>query len=86
MDLRQQQIQQDASKNHSLIGKEFYIKTDTPNWYKTVYIKRNPMTGNLQSHITNATYGNPESLGIPELPPLMRTKLMSMNNALPYTT
>ena len=85
MDLRQQQMQNDASKNHSLVGKEFYMKMDDSRYFRTVYIKRNPFTGNLQSHISNPVYGEVPK-GIPELPHNMRTKLTSMNNSLPYTT
>ena len=86
MDLRQQQMQNDASQNHSLIGKEFYVKCpDDERFFKTVYLKRNPMTGNMQTQMSNPVYGEPPD-GIPELPQNMRSKLTSMNNALPYTS
>ena len=86
MDLRQQQIQHDASKNHSLIGKEFYVKCpDDSRYFRTVYLKRNPMTGNMQTQMSNPVYGEPPD-GIPELPELMKTKLMSCSNSLPYTS
>ena len=84
MDLRQQQIQNDANRNQSIVGKEFYMKSDDGRSFRTVYIKRNPFTGNLQSHISNSVISEVPD-GIPELPPQMRTKLISMNNALPYT-
>ena len=86
MDLRQQQMQNDASKNHSLIGKEFYVKCpDNSKYFRTVYIKRNPITGLINRMMSNPIYGVPPE-GIPELPELMRNKLSSMSNALPYTT
>ena len=86
MDLRQQQMQNDASKNHSLIGKEFYVRCpDNSKYFRTVYIKRNAITGNMQSSLSNPVYGEPPD-GIPELPHNMRTKLMSMSNSLPYVS
>ena len=86
MDLRQQQIQHDASKNHSLIGKEFYVTCpDNSKYFRTVYIKRNPMTGLTNSHMSNPIYGVPPE-GIPEVPYTIRTQLTSMNNALPFTS
>jgi len=85
MDTRQQQTQQDASRHHSQVGKEYFMKMDDSRYFRTVYIKTNPFTGNLQSHISNPVYGEVPS-GIPELPHNMRTRLTSMNNCLPYTS
>tara|TARA_B100001250_G_scaffold256759_1_gene221045 strand:- start:476 stop:607 length:132 start_codon:yes stop_codon:yes gene_type:complete len=42
------------------------------------------MTGHLQTMLSNEVMGIPPE-GMKEIPPLMRTKLMSMNNALPHT-
>ena len=42
------------------------------------------MTGNTQSQLSNPVMGVPPD-GMQEIPPLMRTKLQSMNNALPHT-
>ena len=71
----------------SNIGKIYFVRCgDNPNYYKTVRIVRNLMTGNLQTQMSNPVYGDPESLGLPEMPPLMRTKLQSCNNSLPYTS
>ena len=68
------------------VNKIYFVKCpDNSDWYRTVRLQRNPMTGNLQSQLSNPVYGNPENLGIPEIPPLMRTKLMSLNNSLPHT-
>jgi len=85
MDSRQLQNQKQAASNHSLIGKEFYMKSDDGRSFRTVWIKKNPITGNLQSHISNPVIAEVPD-GIPELPHHMRTKLTSMNNALPYTS
>ena len=84
MDYRQQQIQNDAIGDQSIVGKTFFMKSDNGKSFRTVYIRRNPFTGNLQSHISNSIIGEVPD-GIPELPPLRRHKLTSMNNALPYT-
>ena len=86
MDSRQQQIQYDSSNNHSLIGKEFHIICpDNSDWYRTVYFKRNIMTGQPQSFLTNPTAGIPPE-NIPPLPKHLIGKIHSMNNALPYTS
>ena len=86
MDLRQQQMQNDASKNHSLIGKEFYVRCpDNSKYFRTVYIKRNPITGLINRMMSNPVYGEPPD-GIPEMSPKLLTQLSSMSNALPYTT
>ena len=43
------------------------------------------MTGNLQSQMSNPIYGEPPD-GIEEMPPLMRQRLQSCSNLLPYST
>ena len=85
MDLRQQQIQTDNAKSNSQIGKIYYVKCPNDSrYYRTVRIHRNIFTGNHQTQVSNEIYGTPPD-GMPEIPPLMRTKLQSMNNMTPYT-
>ena len=85
MDTRQKRTHQDNATADSQIGKEYFVRCpNDKRYFRTIYIRRNPMTGLLQSHLTPAVMGEPPE-GIPEIPPLMRSKLMSMNNALPHT-
>ncbi len=85
MDLRQQQMQKDASRNHSLIGKEFYVTCpDRPDYFRTVYMKKNPFTGQVQSMLSNPVCGVPPT-GIPEMPANLLSRLNCMNTAMPHT-
>ena len=69
----------------SQIGKYYFVRcSDNSNYFKTVRVVRNLMTGNLQTQMSNPVYGEPPE-GIPEMPPLMRQRLQSCNNSLPYT-
>ena len=69
----------------SHIGQIYYVKCPNDSrYYRTVRIQRNPFTGNLQTQMSNPVMGVPPD-GMKEIPPLMRTKLQSMNNALPHT-
>ena len=69
----------------SQIGKIYSHQCeDDRNYYRTVRISRNFATGNLQTNVSNPIYGEIPD-GLDPLPPLMRTKLLSCNNALPYT-
>ena len=69
----------------SQIGQIYFVKCPDDNrYYRTVRIHRNPMTGHNQSQLSNPVMGVPPD-GMKEIPPLMRTKLMSMNNSLPHT-
>ena len=84
MDERQKRVHSDNAKSNSQVGKIYYsICSDNPNYFRTIRIARNPFTGNLQTQISNITPGSPPP-DMEPIPPLMRTKLMSMNNALPY--
>ena len=68
------------------VNKVYYsICSDNENYYRTIRLHRNPFTGNIESQVSNPVYGDPESLGLDPIPPLMRSKLQSCNNALPYT-
>ena len=78
----------------SQIGKLYFVRCgDNPNYFKTVRVVRNlmtgnlmtQMTGNLQTQMSNPVYGEPPD-GVPEMPPLMRQRLQSCNNAMPYTS
>ena len=68
------------------IGKVYAVKCpDDSRYYKTILVSRNPFTGNLESKISNPVYGEiPPDM--PIMPELMSTRLMSMNNALPFNT
>ena len=69
----------------SEIGKIYFVMCpDDSRYYRTVRIHRNPLTGNNQTQLSNPVMGVPPD-GMKEIPGLMRNKLMSMNNALPYT-
>ena len=89
MDLRQQQIQHEASLKHSLIGKEFYVLCpDNPKYFRSVFIKRNIFTGMPQAMISPCVYAvPPEGLsdGAKEIDPKILSQIRSMSNALPYT-
>ena len=66
------------------IGKVYAVKCpDNDSYYKTI-MSQNPFTGNLQSRVSNPIYGEIPD-GIPIMHELMRSKLMSMNNVLPFT-
>ena len=68
------------------VNKVYYsICPDNENYYRTIRLHRNPLTGNIESQVSNPVAGNPESTGLDPIPPLMRSKLQSCNNALPYT-
>ena len=68
------------------INKVYYsICPDNENYYRTIRLHRNPFTGNIESQVSNVVFGDPESTGLDPIPPLMRSKLQSCNNALPYT-
>ena len=69
----------------SEIGKIYFVMCpDDSRYYRTVRIHRNPLTGNNQTQLSNPVMGVPPD-ELQEIPPLMRNKLMSMNNALPHT-
>jgi len=84
MDLRQQQIQNDA-KNNSIIGKTFWIRMkDRPEYMRTVYFKQNPFTNQIDRHFSNELYSEPP-IGVDELPPNLMRYVGGMSNPLPYT-
>lgn len=68
------------------VNKVYYsICPDNEKYYRTIRLHRNPFTGNIESQVSNPVYGDPKSTGLDPIPPLMRSKLQSCNNALPYT-
>ena len=71
------------------VNKIYYsICPDNENYYRTIRLHKNPFTGNLQSQVSNPVVGGKEqaeSLGLEPIHPLMRQRLQSCNNALPYT-
>ena len=67
------------------VNKIYYsICPDNSNYYRTIRMHRNPMTGNIQSQVSNIVQGVPPE-GMEEIPPLMRQRLQSCNNVLPYS-
>ena len=70
------------------VNKIYYsICPDNENYYRTIRIHRNPFTGNLTSQVSNPVIGGKEQaegLGFEPIPPLMRQRLQSCNNSLPY--
>ena len=69
----------------SQVNKIYWVKCpDQPDWYRSVRIHKNPFTGHHQTQLSNPA-PMPPPPDMPEIPPLMRTKLMRMNNALPHT-
>jgi len=84
MDLRQQQIQNDAS-NHSIINKVYWIRMkDNPKYMRTVYFRLNPFTNQIDKHISGELYSEPP-IGVDELPPNLMRYVGGMSNPLPYT-
>ena len=84
MDSRQLQMHKDAAAGNSQVGKIYWSRCeDNPNYFRTIYLHRNIFTGNIEPKVSNITPGTPPS-GMEEIPPLMKNRLMSMNNALPY--
>ena len=68
------------------VNKVYYsICPDNDNYYRTIRLHRNPLTGNIESQVSNVIFGEAKSTGLDPIPPLMRSKLQSCNNALPYT-
>ena len=68
----------------SQIGKIYFSYCpDNKDYYRTIRILKNYLNGGLQSQISNPVYGNPPP-DMPEIPPLMRSKLLSINNSMPY--
>ena len=84
MDLRQQQIQNDA-KNNSMLNKYFWIRMkDRPEYMRTVQFKLNPFTNKIDRHFSNELYSEPP-IGVDELPPNLMRYVGGMSNPLPYT-
>ena len=84
MDDRQRQIHQDAKTGNSQIGQIYYHRCeDDPNYYRTIRVVHSPFANTLKPHVSNVIYGTPPP-DMKPIPPLMRTKLMSCSNALPY--
>ena len=67
------------------VNKIYYsICPDNNKYFRTIRIHKNVLTGNLQTQVSNPLYGTPPD-ELEPIPELMRTKLMSANNSLPYT-
>ena len=50
----------------------------------SVFFRKNPFTGALQTMLSNPVYGIP-SEGIPEMPANLLSRLNCMNTAMPHT-
>ena len=50
------------------INKVYYsICPDNENYYRTIRLHRNPLTGNIESQVSNVVFGDPESTGLMDL-------------------
>ena len=71
----------------TLEGKIFFMycpdRGERKDYFRTVYFKTNPFTGALVSHVSGVTAGSPPP-EMPELPPQLRNRVHSINNALPF--
>lgn len=65
----------DHKNFNSHVGKTFYILCpDNNNYFRTIFVKRNPFTQNLQPLVSNPVYGVPPD-GMPAIHPLMLQRL-----------
>ena len=65
----------DHKNFNSHVGKTFYtLCPDDNKYFRTIFIKRNPWTQNLQPLISNPVYGTPPP-GMDAISPLMLSRL-----------
>ena len=84
MDARQLKTHQDSINSGTQIGRIYWNRCeDNPNYFRTIRIVRNAMTGHIQTQISNITAGEPPD-GMEEIPATLKSRLMSCNNALPF--
>ena len=61
------------------INKVYYKQMDDKNYFKTITIKRNYFSGELQGFISNEIYGVPPD-GMEPISPLLLSRIMRMPN------
>jgi len=65
----------DIKNYNKQVGKSYYITCpDNGDYYRTVYIRYNPFTQNLQPMVSNALYGSPPP-GMDPISPLQLSRL-----------
>ena len=85
MDSRQERTMQDAKQWDSTIGKIYYYKCpDDPRYFRTIRVHHNPFINANVPQISPpigspALYGEPPD-GLPEIPKMMLTKLLRVQN------
>ena len=81
MDVRQERTQIQAKQWNSQIGKIYFHRCeDNPKYFRSIRIAHNPFTNALQPQVSNPVYGEPPE-GLTELPPMMRSRLFSLQNS-----
>jgi len=73
---------QDIRNYNSQVGKTYYVLcNDNQNYYRSVYVRYNPFTQNLQPMVSDPIYGTPpetlEPMSPLQLSRLMRTQIQS---------
>ena len=61
------------------INKVYYHTMQDKNYFKTITIRRNYFTGELQGFISNEIYGSPPD-GMEPISPLLLSRIMRMPN------
>lgn len=61
------------------INKMYYYTMPDNNYYKTIFVKRNPFNNELQPLISNEIYGVPPD-GMEPISPLLLNRLMRVPN------
>ena len=61
----------------------YHIAEDDSRYFRTIRMHRNPMNGRITPQVSNLIMGVPPE-GLEPIPPLMKQRLFSMSNALPY--
>ena len=85
MDDRQTKTHKDNQNTSYMIGNIYYKRCeDRPEYFRTIRISQNFLTGHLQTQVSNITPGDPPP-DMEELPPGLHHRVNSMNNKLPYT-
>ena len=61
----------------------YYIEEDDSRYFRTLRMHRNSMNGRITPQVSNLIMGVPHE-GLEPIPPLLKHRLFSMSNALPY--
>lgn len=79
-----ERTQLDNERWNSQIGKTYYsICPDNGNYYRTIYIRHNPFSNQMQPMMSNAVYGTPPE-GMEPIPPLLLNRLMKLPMSSPF--